>query len=458
MKNIRFTAIFLLKFLQRYNKIVSLAVVVLILIIGIFIKGHGKLFKQSISEGAVGTYTENDLPELVTNLVSQGLVSLDASGVAGPGLAASWQVNTDATEYTFKLKPNLYWIDGSKVKASDFDFSIPDTKVSAVDDSTIKFKLNDSFSPLPTLLSKPVLKKGSKLGVGPYQISKIDEDSVFVTKVKLTSPDPTLPDITIRFYPNERTAEEALNIGEIQSFFGAGKIDDFTGKGPFEIVSRVNHSRLVTIFYNNQDSVLSDKNFRLGLSFAAPSIKNEETAITSLPSTSWAFNSQVRDYLDNSDQAKTYLAKVKNGRDSTITLTSTTTLADVGQQVVKEWNKEGIKAVLKVESGIPQNFQALLISQDIPIDPDQYSLWHSTQTQTNVSKYSSPRIDKDLEDGRKLTDQNTRKAKYQDFQKVLLDDSPATFLYFPKYNVIALKKIDPALQKVIKYQLVDLAI
>jgi len=95
----------------------------------------------------------------------------------------------------------------------------------------------------------------------------------------------------------------------------------------------------------------------------------------------------------------------------------------------------------------------LLIAQNIPADPDQYSLWHSTQTQTNISQISNPRIDKDLEDGRKATDSAVRKARYQDFQKVLLDHAPATFLYFPKYNVVMLKKAQPNLEKVLNLQL-----
>src|SRR5581483_10094915 len=143
---------------------------------------------------------------------------------------------------------------------------------------------------------------------------------------------------------------------------------------------------------------------------------------------------------------KVYLDKVKNPK-APIVLTATSSLENVGKQVVPAWNAQGINSSLKVESGIPQNFQALLISQDIPADPDQYSLWHSTQLETNISHESSPRVDKDLEDGRKESDIDKRKASYADFQKVLLDDSPAAFLYFPKYNVVFLKKIESGLNE-----------
>ncbi|EKD90004.1 MAG: Extracellular solute-binding protein, family 5 [uncultured bacterium] len=133
---------------------------------------------------------------------------------------------------------------------------------------------------------------------------------------------------------------------------------------------------------------------------------------------------------------------------SEIILTATPNLEEVGKEIIGSWKKLGFDAKLRVESGIPQNFQALLITQSIPIDPDQYFLWHGTQTKTNLTRYNSKRVDKDLEDGRKIVTEEERKEKYFDFQKTLLEDTPATFLYFPKYNIVYLKKVEPLLEKI----------
>ena len=81
--------------------------------------------------------------------------------------------------------------------------------------------------------------------------------------------------------------------------------------------------------------------------------------------------------------------------------------------------------------------------------PDQYYLWHATQTKTNLTKYDSKRVDKDLEDGRKTVKEEDRKVKYFDFQKTILEDAPAAFLYFPKYNILYLKKSEPLLNKIL---------
>lgn len=458
MKSFKILLIILKRYLERYYKHLFLVLVLIGIAYFVVPKSYNHFSRDSISQAVVGTYTEDNLPDSVTNLVSDGLVVLDKNGIPKPVLAQSWTVNSNATEYQIKLKDNLFWTDGNKVSARDLLILIPEINVEAKDDKTLVVKLADSFSPLPTLLTKPVLKKDSPIGTGPYQVTKIEKSQVFVNKVVLSPVSDDLPEVIVKFYPSEKIAINALKKGEVQSVLGVNDLSFLQNQKPFKVFTRENYTRLVAIFYNTHDAILSDRNLRLALSFAAPSIKDQTEAKTSIPSNSWAFNPEVKDFLDNPDQSKAYLDRVDKGKDSTIVLTSIESLKSLGEQVVAQWEKIGIKAVLRVESGVPQNFQALLISQNIPADPDQYSLWHSTQTQSNISNYSSPnqyspRVDKDLEDGRKATDLEVRKTKYKDFQKVLTDDAPATFLYFPKYNVVYLSKVEDNLKKVIDLQL-----
>lgn len=445
----------------KQNRFKILAILLPLLLIGGFLvyKLQSQPAKPILIEGAVGTYTEDNLPLIVTRLLSQSLIVMDRAGNPKPNIASSWEVNPEATKYTVKLKKDAKWIDNTPVKAIDLDFSLPSTKVKANSDNSLTFEIADSYSPFLSLLDKPLLKRGTRIGIGPYTITKIKKDpisKVFITYVFLTSSQKDLPDLIIRFFDSEKNAQTALELGEVDALLGVNDTSKLKDQNTLNIWSRINYQQLVTIFYNTQDKVLSDESFRLALSFGAPSIPNEAEAKTSIPPTSWAFNPEVKDYLDNKELAESYLAKVENGKDSTIILTATTFLEDVGQQIVSEWNKNGIKAKLKVESGIPQNFQALLITQNIPEDPDQYSLWHSTQKQTNISKLESKRIDKDVEDGRKISDMEVRKARYVDFQRVLLDESPATFLYFPKYTAVYRTKSGDDFKKVINLQVPQL--
>lgn len=409
--------------------------------------------RPTLSEGVVGTFTEDNLPPVVTTLLSQSLLQTDNRGGFTPQLATSWTSNDESTNYIFKLKKDIYWTDGTLLKAQDLDLSFQDVQVSAPDDQTISFRLKESFSPFPNFLTRAVFKKGQKIGVGPYKIKSISKDLVFIKKLVLAPQIEGLPVLTIHFYPSERIAKTALKIGEVESIVGISDPEDLALDKSFSIYSFADYNRMVTIFYNTQEETMSDESLRLALSFAAPSIKNETEAKTPISPSSWAFNPNVKDYLDNEEQAKTYIQRVKDIKQKQVVLTSTTSLKNVAEEIVAKWKEQGINAVARVESGIPQNFQALLISQKIPSDPDQYSLWHKLG-QTNISHFSNPRIDKDLEDGRKLKDQEVRKQKYQDFQKVLLDHAPATFLYFPKYNSLFIKKKEGEFMKILNMQMV----
>lgn len=453
---------YILTFLKRkkWPVLIVLAVVALIALAGYF---YFRMDKQAkVKEGIVGTHEERDLPDVVLNLLSKPLVKIDKSGNPVPELAESWEVSEEGKVYKVKLKPDLTWSDGTQVKASEIYISIPDVQINAVDERTLEFKLVEAFSPFPTLLNKPILKKApvefgfELVGVGPYQVLNLKKDGPFVKKIEFGILDKEFPEVTITFFPNEKIAKTALKLGEVQSLLGVIEPDDvnFNNLSKKEIT---NFNQLVTIFLNTEDPILSDENLRLALAFGAPEMANVEIAKTSLSPHSWAFNPGVKDFLNNEPKAKESLKKVEKGKEETITLTVTSSLSGVGEKVVEAWNKLGLKVVLRVESGTPQNFQALLITQNIPADPDQYSLWHSTQkSSTNISKVSSPRIDKDLEDGRKIADVEMRKQKYQDFQRILLDQAPAIFLYFPKYEVVYMKKVEGDLDKVLPIQLSNL--
>ena len=54
----------------------------------------------------------------------EGLVTVDASGEAAPGAAESWSTNADRSVYTFKLRPNLKWSDGTPLTSADFVYSM----------------------------------------------------------------------------------------------------------------------------------------------------------------------------------------------------------------------------------------------------------------------------------------------------------------------------------------------
>lgn len=57
--------------------------------------------------------------DLLVNLF-EGLVSEDEKGKINPALAESWSLSKDETCYTFKIRENAKWSDGSDITAEDF--------------------------------------------------------------------------------------------------------------------------------------------------------------------------------------------------------------------------------------------------------------------------------------------------------------------------------------------------
>lgn len=468
MKKIHFIFLLISHFIIRFrekrlrllikNKIYLASLILFISAFLIWQSGNISISENIITEGIVNTNTAENIPSPVANLLSDSLVSLDKTGYPQPKMVSGWQVNNDATLYTFKLKSGLFWNDGTKIKSSDIKFNLPDVEVSYPDDSTIVFKLTDSFYPFPALLVNPVFKTGSLTGTGQYTVVEKEQAHGILTKLVLKpaqkNKTASLPKIVVRFYPDEKTIKTAFELGEIEAIIGYSDPLAYENQQSLGIKKINNYNKILAIFYNTKDAILSDKNIRKALSSATPLIEGEERSKTSIPSYSWAFNNEVKDIpAGGKEMAKNYLEKGQLPKDKSITLVTTPNYSKIGEKIVQSWNDLGVSAVLRIESGMPQNFQTLLISESIPSDPDQYALWHSTQKNTNLSKYSSPRVDKDLEDGRKMGDIEKRKEKYLDFQKVLMDDSPATFLYFPKTNVIYRKKAENNLNKIINIQL-----
>lgn len=454
-KSLRLYWLILLVFFKR-NKI-WLGVLFISAFLVIFGQMKFQLFYNSnqLSLGFIGTYQEHDLPEEVTKLISDSLVEVDDKGKVSPKLAAGWETNNDATSFKFKLKDNLKWADGSTIKSQDLVFNIPNTQPSTPDDKTLQFNLKEPYSPLSSLLTRPLIKRGSMMGTGPYRITSIEKSRIFITKIELKPVDSSMPVIYIRFYPNEKVALTGFNLGEIQALFGISNPKVFSDNPKINLKQKTDYSRIVTILFQTKDPNLSSRSLRQALSYATEVIKGEEMANNPYPHNSWAYDSEAKKYLSNPEEAKLALGRAKASISEEklkeeIILTTTPNLENVGAQVVNNWKSLGLNAKLRIESGIAQNFQSLLITQSIPSDPDQYTLWHATQEKTNLTKYNSKRADKDLEDGRKAITEEERKEKYFDFQKTLLEDAPAVFLYFPKYNIAYLKKVEANLNKILK--------
>lgn len=65
----------------------------------------------------------DDIAFTVAAQVNEGLVRLDANGKPVPGVAKSWETSPDGLTWTFHLRDDAKWSDGSAVTSHDFDYA-----------------------------------------------------------------------------------------------------------------------------------------------------------------------------------------------------------------------------------------------------------------------------------------------------------------------------------------------
>lgn len=232
-------------------------------------------------------------------------------------------------------------------------------------------------------------------------------------------------------------------------------IEDLDGWQGITSTKRVHTDQFVGIFFNTtykdgENMVYSNRQLRQALNFALA--KPQERIYSPISKLSWAY---VRDeaVLERFDQdmvtAVDLLSKTETPTKLVIDLQTAPSYSEIAEKAKHDWEELGNLAAdsckqqkdaaveqcenkrmeVRVRiSNFPdtQNYGVLIVGQQIPRDPDQYNLWHSTQA-TNITHYKNPKVDKLLEDGRRTSSRDERKLLYEEFQQIIVKDTPAIF-------------------------------
>ncbi len=88
-----------------------------------------------------------------------------------------------------------------------------------------------------------------------------------------------------------------------------------------------------------------------------------------------------------------------------------------------------------------RRFDAAMLAWAMPLEQDPYQLWHSTQIEqgSNYVGFSNARADQLIEDARREFDKERRNAMYREFQRIVHEEQPYTFL-FTSPSLVAVAK------------------
>lgn len=392
------------------------------------------------SIGIEGIYLRSDLPnnlpEVIQSQLSRGLTKVDDKGNVVADLADHWDIKDNGRTYVFYLKPNIKFADGSPLVSKSINYNFQDLTIERPAQQVIVFRLKEKYSPfLVTLADRKVFKKNN-VGVSDYLITKIDADAYQVHSLSVYSK----KDKKVIKYVFKDTQEEiksAYVLGEVGKILDIGSLEypKTSSLASFKNTNtsrNINPNKLVTVFFNTLDPVLSDKKVRKALAYSISDQFPEGVRAYTPYRKSYWFNNASVSYRQDISLAKDELSSSSSSQSGkmTISLKTLPQYRDLANLLAADWKKIGIETKIETVDTVPDVYQAFLGDLTLPKDPDQYTLWHSGAP-SNITNYKNLRIDKLLEDGRTTYDKSQRKQIYDDFQKYLVDDMPAAFLYFP---------------------------
>ena len=313
----------------------------------------------TLIEGEVGSarfinpiLTISQPDEDLSKLVYSGLTRTLPSGVV-PDLAESYTISPDGTVYTFVLRPDATFHDGTPVTAADVLFTVasaqnPDIKsprradwegvqASSPDVRTVVFKLAHAYAPFIENTSLGILPKHlwekvsaeefpfspantHPIGSGPFRIESVSTDTTgsatryeLVPFAKFTLGKPYLERMTFIFYPNQEAMLKALDAKKIDAIAGMTSADIASlQRTDFDVV-HVPLPRVFGVFFNQSHApVLADASVRQALEAAVDKRRIVDSILggygvtidgpippgviaTSMPATPIPYNTPARD-------------------------------------------------------------------------------------------------------------------------------------------------------------------
>jgi peptide/nickel transport system substrate-binding protein len=230
------------------------------------------------------------------------------------------------------------------------------------------------------------------------------------------------------------------------------------------------------IAYNLERPFFQDKRVRQALTYALDrqTMVNSllygqgEVLNSSIASVSWAYTSDVPTFAYDVEAARKLLADAgwtpgadgilqKDGTRFSFVLTTNSSnkervsIVTIAQDA---WRKVGVDVQAQLlDTGAffakyqqSNDFDAIVAGgAGLTIDPDQTNFWSSNSIAagTNFVHYRNPMVDQVLEQARSAPGcgPDARKPFYDEFQKLLADDQPFTFLYTAKSGVFINKRL-----------------
>ncbi|MEP7198893.1 MAG: peptide ABC transporter substrate-binding protein [Chloroflexota bacterium] len=359
----------------------------------------------------------NDADQDLVALLFSGLTTNDANGEVRPALAQSWDVSDDGLNYTFALRRDVKWHDGTLFTSRDVsatvallqapEFPAPPAltdfwrrvSVTTPSEYTVIFTLSEPFAPFMSytslgLLPARIVEKipptqwpdrdfnAHPIGTGPFRVKRIDQGHSTITLEPF--PDyygikPQLDRVELHFYPSEAAALAAYQRGEVLgvAHVPASSLPDARRIESLSLYATP-LSGFDVLYLNLRNPLFQQKEVRQALLLALDRQRIVDRSLdgqglvahSPLLPDQWAYNRFVKKYAPDADAAKALLAqtgwKVTDGiltkgnqkLEFAIMSSDDPTQVRVIEEITRQWDAIGVKAHPQVTgfSGLARDF------------------------------------------------------------------------------------------------------
>ena len=406
-----------------------------------------------------------------------------------PALAESWTTSDDGLVWTFDLRDGVTFHDGDPLQASDVVFSIErivDPEVAsprsddfavvesleAPDADTVVMTLAEPFSPLLSklahtgnpIVSEDVVAEHGDLqevviGTGPFRFVEYlpqtrmvleRNDDYWGTDADGT-PLPYLDGITFLFYPDPTARTTAVQTGNVDwiEYVPAADIEILQADPEVEVVGGI-AANFRSIYFNVEVEPFDDPLVRQALAYAIDEQAIVDLALygtggvpatgTTIPGDSY-YGVESSPYTGRDvERARELLAEAgfEDGFAFDLYVTSTydflrtpaeviqSNLADIGVEVnivAEDWS-------IYLPTVMEGDYAATVLGESGQSDPDDllFNVFY-TDNGGNLGNFSDAELDRLLEEGRRVSDQEERRAIYLEAQERILELAPHVFLF-----------------------------
>ena len=456
----------------------------------------------SLTEGIMGSprfvnpiLAISDTDRDLAALTFAGLMGHDSKGALVPILAQNYTVSPDGKTYTFVLRENATFSDGTPVTASDVVYTVTkaqdpalrspvlanwaNIRAEAVDARTVRFTLPKPYAPfledatlgiLPSHIWKGISDaefpfsqyEVNAVGAGPFRISSVARRkdgtiaSYSLTAFKgYATGRPYLNGMRLVFFPDQAALAAALKSGSVESGYGVATAH----------AQHVPYNRVFGVFFNPaQQPLFADLSVRKALSIAIDrhalvkdALGGYATPIIGpvppgngidplpLPSASTRLD-DARAVLTAGkwkydDASKTWS---KGGKTLSVVLTTSNVpeLKAVAAQAQQDWQALGVPTSIELHDPAsltqdvirPRKYDALLFGEVIGRAPDLFAFWSSSERADpglNIADYSNKAVDALLEKLRSTPAPDT--ADLASLNAAIAGDYPAAFTHTPDF-------------------------